>query len=230
MTRCARQHNGHVRGIIGDRVMVMFDTQDCFVNAVETAISMSSVSKYVINNHFKANEVECGIGIDHGSMLATKTGVFRRGQEQSNYRNLVWLGRPANVASKLTDIANKAEDWTMEDVVSVGRQVPWQSDLMWTDEALPAFLGHFEQTGWFPIPTWSVEPGVASFFATSRRATTRPKTPPILMTKAVYDGYRAAKPNAPGLVNGWWHKVDVQVTGHRQAVYGGDVVWTNFQK
>ena len=108
MTRCARHNDGHVRGIIGDRVMVIFDRKDCFRNAVECAITMNSVAKYVINKHFRNGEVICGIGIDTGKMLATKTGIRRKGSEQSNYRNLVWLGRPANIASKLTDLAKQA--------------------------------------------------------------------------------------------------------------------------
>jgi class 3 adenylate cyclase len=102
MTRVARYYKGHVRGIIGDRLMVIFDRKDAFVNAVNCAIAMNTVSKHIINRHFKANEVACGIGIDCGKMLATKTGVRRHGNEQVNYRNLVWLGRPANIASKLT--------------------------------------------------------------------------------------------------------------------------------
>jgi adenylate cyclase len=107
MTRVARYHGGHVRGIIGDRVMVIFDSVNCFTNAVNCAIAMNTVARYIINERFKANEVACGIGIDAGKMLATKTGIRRHGVEQANYRNLVWLGRPANTASKLTDLANK---------------------------------------------------------------------------------------------------------------------------
>jgi|SRR5689334_5059946 class 3 adenylate cyclase len=36
-------------------------------------------------------------------------GLKRAGQcrEQYNCKNLLWLGRPANIASKLTDLANK---------------------------------------------------------------------------------------------------------------------------
>lgn len=230
MTRCAREHNGHVRGIIGDRVMVMFDTQDCFVNAVETAISMNSVAKYVVNKHFKANEVECGIGIDHGPMMATKTGVIRHGREQHNYRNLVWLGRPANVASKLTDISNKPGEWATQPVVHVARSIPGKSDLAWQDETLETFVGHFEQKSYLFPRSWNIKDNfIASFFATSRRVKTRTATPAILMTKAVYDGYKAAKPQAPGIVNRWWHKVEVEVPGNRQPIYGGDVVWISFQ-
>ena len=95
-------------GLIGDRVMVIFDRANAFVEmSIECAISMNSAAKYIINRHFKRGEVACGIGIDAGNMLATKTGVRRRGVDQGSYHNLVWLGRPANIASKLTDLANR---------------------------------------------------------------------------------------------------------------------------
>ena len=119
MTRVARHFGGHVRGIIGDRVMVIFDSVDCYTSAVKCAIAMNTVSRYIVNKHFTRNEVICGIGIDAGHMLATKTGVRRHGVEQANYRNLVWLGRPANIASKLTDLASKPAETVQEKVVSV---------------------------------------------------------------------------------------------------------------
>jgi class 3 adenylate cyclase len=49
-------------------------------------------------------------------MMATKTGVRRR--------SLVWLGRPANVASKLTDLANKPEESVTIPVVQAAFQPP----------------------------------------------------------------------------------------------------------
>src|SRR4051794_2720866 len=42
MTRCANHYGGKVRNIIGDRVMVVFDRENCFRNAIETAILMNS--------------------------------------------------------------------------------------------------------------------------------------------------------------------------------------------
>jgi hypothetical protein len=124
MTRIARFYHGHVRGIIGDRVMVIFDSTGCFTNAVHCAIAMNTVSQHIINTRFKANEVTCGIGIDFGTMLATKTGVRRHGDEQSNYRNLAWLGHPANFASKLTDLANKPAETEKVKKVSVAYNKP----------------------------------------------------------------------------------------------------------
>lgn len=62
MTRCARQFNGHVRGIIGDRVMVLFDEEDAFTQALNCAVLMNSVCKYAINSRFKSGDVSFGIG------------------------------------------------------------------------------------------------------------------------------------------------------------------------
>jgi len=103
--------------------MVLFDARDCFENAVNCGVAMNTISEHIINKHFKANEVRFGIGIDYGKMLATKTGIRRHGVEQANYRNLVWLGRPANVASKLTDVANKFEENVAVPTVQVAYRV-----------------------------------------------------------------------------------------------------------
>lgn len=40
-------------------------------------------------------------------MLVLKTGIVKHHEEQSEYKNLVWVGDAANIASKLTDFANK---------------------------------------------------------------------------------------------------------------------------
>lgn len=223
MTRCAWRNGGHVRGIIGDRVMVLFDKENCFVNAVETAISMNSTAQHVINKYFKANDVSCGIGIDAGRMLATKTGFRKHGKEQQAYRSLVWLGRPANVASKLTDIANKPEDnWDL-DSIEVGRNLggPYVN---WREEYWPDFMrglgrDHLRR-GWFHN-----DPTVDAFVLSKKKVVLRPATPPILMTKAVYEGYKTAAPTEEG----WWKPINVKVPGYDSEVYGGDVIWSAFQ-
>src|SRR5690554_6696157 len=38
MVKTARYYGGHVRNIVGDRVMVVFDAENCFTAAVNTAI------------------------------------------------------------------------------------------------------------------------------------------------------------------------------------------------
>src|SRR5215208_4622598 len=68
MARCGGYYGGKVRSIIGDRLMVIFDKEDCFTNAVDTAIIMNSVSKYLLDKNFSHDEIKCGIGIDYGKM------------------------------------------------------------------------------------------------------------------------------------------------------------------
>ena len=107
MVKAGEFYGGKVRNIVGDRVMVVFDSDNCFVNAVETAVLMNTIATNIINKHFKNNEVRCGIGIDYGEMLVSKVGTIKQGKENSQYKSLVWLGNTANIASKLTDVANK---------------------------------------------------------------------------------------------------------------------------
>ncbi|MGO8150436.1 adenylate/guanylate cyclase domain-containing protein [Rhizobium leguminosarum] len=232
MTKCARHYGGHVRGIIGDRVMVIFDKEDAYKNAVNTAILMHSTAKYVLNKHFKANEIECGIGIDAGRILATKTGFRRRGVEQFNYKNLVWLGRPANVASKLTDIANKgAETLNYKQLVS-GYDVGI-ANWRWIDVTPQEFFNSFQQVSYpYPARLIAKDARWRSYIFVDRSVEMRPKTPPILMTKLVYDEYRNACPDDKAVKHNWFQKVSgrLTVSGYDGDIYGGDVHFTAFSE
>jgi adenylate cyclase len=230
MVRCAQQYNGHVRGIIGDRVMVVFDTHLCFSNAVHTAIAMNTVSKYIINQHFSRGEVSCGIGIDFGRMLVTKTGFRRHGVQRHNYRSLVWLGRPANVASKLTDVANKDATFQSEPAVYLGYNFAAINQFHWQTVSVSEFLGNLKVEG-LPGNQCFRHSNSYVFAAipTTRNIQTTPATPPILMTRAVFDGYRAKHPDAPSVANKWFARHSVTVPGYSDAVFGGDVLFTDLQ-
>ncbi len=106
----AREYNGYVRNIIGDRVMVVFPVNDCFINAVNCAITINHIS-HMINEIFSNVDFHCGIGIDYGEMQVIKVGIERKGEENAENKGLVWVGKPANLASRLTDFAGK----TIED-------------------------------------------------------------------------------------------------------------------
>jgi adenylate cyclase len=210
--------------------MVIFDRQNAFVQAVECAFSMNSVSQYVIIKHFTRGEVTCGIGIDAGKMLATKTGVSRRGFEQANYRNLVWLGRPANVASKLTVLANKAEDSFNYAVVNAAFYPTllglgaWQ----WREIYANDFVRQLSsQPGSNHII--HSDPSFASMFWQDRTYIRRPKTDPILMTEAVWKGYKAAAPLAKAVLNGWFKEIMLTVPSYSGKVYSGDVHYPVFK-
>lgn len=286
MTRTARHYGGHVRGIVGDRVMVLFDTKDCFENAVSCAVAMNAISRYIINKHFKANEVKFGIGIDYGKMLATKTGIRKHGREQANYRNLVWLGRPANVASKLTDAANKPEESVevpnvrvayrvqraigglaganlgapfgfgsnalsslvqpptspfgalspylqptpLSDALqrAIGASPPVEGEWQWRDESLEGFLSQIE-VEYVPARMVHKRADFATFYLSSETKTVREATPAILMTAAVWQGFRKAKPNSNMVKTPLFRKIAVQVSGYSGDVFGGDVIFTQLK-
>lgn len=102
----ARENNGYVRNIIGDRVMVVFPVENCYINAVNCAITINHISQ-LINGFFTNVDFHCGIGVDHGEMRVIKVGIERKGDENTENKGLVWVGKPANQASRLTDFAGK---------------------------------------------------------------------------------------------------------------------------
>lgn len=224
MTRCAGYYGGKVRNIIGDRVMVVFDRENCFKNAVNTAILMNSVAQYVLNRYVHFDEMRCGIGIDYGKMLVTKTGIIKQGSENRENKSLVWLGRPANVASKLTDIAHKARD-LQHLQVNVAYAPPGSSDWSWTREDVIPFIKKLKTH--FTRVIHHESPLFASFFLMEGYSSG--SNPPILMTQEVLTGLAREFPDESGLVNGWWVETDIQVPGYTGKIYGGDVIFTAFR-
>lgn len=229
ITRCADKYGGHVRGIIGDRVMILFDQKDCFKNAVNTAILINSVCKYVINAHFKQGEVSFGIGIDYGKMLATKTGVRRHGSAQQSYRALVWLGRPANVASKLTDNANKPEETIEVTWVDAAHRASLLGGLTYRKVPPHEFVKQFGAFNPATNAHLHNDPTFHSFTTSNEMLVTRPATPAILMTKRVYDGYKAACPAASDIVNGLWELVMHKFADVPDQVYGASLIYPDIQ-
>ncbi len=230
MTRCAVIFGGEVRGIIGDRVMVLFETANCFVNAVDTAVLINSVCTHVLNKNFTHNEITFGIGIDYGNMLATKTGIRRHGSAQQSYRSLVWLGRPANVASKLTDQANKPEESFDAVIVRVAYRrgaLLGGTNLVYIDEWPSEFIKKFKRN---PLSGLMIhdDPTFHSYTYKTERITTQTAVPPILMTKVVYDGYRTQRPTAIELANAWYREVSIDIPDYRDKIFGGNVVCVDF--
>lgn len=227
MTRCAAVFNGEVRGIIGDRVMILFGNDGCYENAIDTAILINSVARYVINKHFSYNEVSFGIGIDYGPMLATKTGIRRRGAAQQSYRSLVWLGRPANVASKLTDNANKPAETS--DLVKIRVRYGSIYGPTYIDEYPHIFVQHFTHNPFSGLMVHS-NPNFHSFTTYTEKVILREATPPILMTKRVYDGFRRARPDDPALKNWWIRPIEITIPEINDQTYGGDVIYSIFKR
>lgn len=196
---------GYVRNIIGDRVMVVFEPEQCFENAINCAVTMYTVATKIIKPYSGLEKFSVGIGIDYGEMLILKTGIQKRHEEKSEYKNLVWVGDAANRASKLTDLANKSYN-------------------------LPAFRVSYELSSWANPSFPSITSGLVFAPPTVRQTSVKlsssefleqvtfeegmPKydykkvlhiekeerkgtTSPILISGRVYQGFKKANPYSP---------------------------------
>ncbi|AJE54196.1 adenylate/guanylate cyclase domain-containing protein [Paenibacillus polymyxa] len=235
MARAGGNYGGVVRNIIGDRLMVVFNKENCFTNAVKTAILMNSVSQYILNEEFEHNEVKCGIGIDYGKMLVTKTGIIKRGTENTSNKSLVWLGRPANIASKLTDAANKTVSEVKYQTIPTIRELhhyPHINDWEWYEFDQDDFLNNrIEKTSTRMLKHNSEY--FKSFYTSLRVSSTTHTTTSkaILMTKKVFDEYRKVNHNAQSIKKSWWSvQSGLSVPGYADDIYGGDIIFTEFQQ
>lgn len=105
--KCAMSCYGHVRNIIGDRVMIVFDEEDCCNHALNCANLIMNFIYDIMQKETPDEDFDCGIGIHYGIMNIIKVGLTLQGKENQEYQNMVWLGEPANLASRLTDKAGK---------------------------------------------------------------------------------------------------------------------------
>lgn len=221
MIECARYYGGHVRNIIGDRVMVVFDKEDCFKKAADTAVLMNSVSQYILNKRIKSIDFKCGIGIDYGKMLITKSGAIRHGAEKEFYRTLVWLGKPANTASRLTDMAFKTQTWS-ESGVRRGNYYSHLKEWFWWDETYDKFIDELEVTSSRFLK--HKDENFCSFYKTSLDSYTETHSP-ILMTQAVFDGLASSHPHSDYIQDTLFKKQIINIRDYDGGIYGGDVTF-----
>lgn len=151
-------------------------------------------------------------------MLVTKTGVIKRGNENTNYKSLVWLGKPANIASKLTDEANKNIS-NERPVVQVAYESMFNaSDWVWEKVELSDFINSME-ANYFPHCARYKNPYMKSFFLSSEHNVHT--TPPILVSQNVFDNYKKVCSNTQ-----YWTKQQVNISGYSGMVYGSDMIFT----
>lgn len=104
--RIVASEGGAVTAYDGDRVMAVFTGERKNTRAVRAAMKINQAVKTIINPELKSFyknsdfEVKHVIGIDTSQLRAARIGV--RG-----YNDLVWIGRAANYAAKLTNLSQK---------------------------------------------------------------------------------------------------------------------------
>lgn len=118
---CASQIIRHEQGSItaydGDRVMAVFTGDSQSTSAVRCALRINYAVVKIIQPAFKAQypsndfTVRHVVGIDTSPLRAARIGVH-------GDNDLVWIGRAANYAAKLTAIPDKAI-WITEDVYKI---------------------------------------------------------------------------------------------------------------
>lgn len=214
--KCAEFYSGEVKNIAGDRVMVLFPPDKCFENAVNAAILLHTFSSYILNRHFKDAQIKCGIGIDFGKMLVAKVGTVKHGASNPDYKSLVWLGPPANIASKLADMANKSFS---RPVIRVAKNYPWQTDLDWTDHEIDDFFNGLQMTYSYPMIAQFKEPFIWSFF----KSVAFNSYSAILITKIVYNGFKQSCPSDPSIINRWWSTRKVNIAGYSDYIFEGSI-------
>ncbi|CEN94263.1 adenylate/guanylate cyclase domain-containing protein [Paraclostridium sordellii] len=127
---CVRKNGGVTRQFLGDRIMGVFmDEKDengnVTVSSVDKAIycarSMQTVLDFSLNKHIYKNInkkiIECGIGISYGKVLVTQVGMrgVENDDEKENEKNVVWVGKITNHASKYSDLTKSGEVFISKD-------------------------------------------------------------------------------------------------------------------
>lgn len=239
LLKIADVHGGVVRNIIGDRVMIIFPEENCFKNAIDAAVSINTVSKYIINRLFTNLKFEVGVGIDYGEMMVIKAGIPKREPERTNYKNLIWIGKPANIASKLTDLANKKVETLIFKVTYYPLSLNW---FLRRGEALKTSYGAVTSKYSSIVTTvslsekefaarigWSDVTGVTYLggkFVKFEKIKETTDDPPILMSEAVFDGYKEQNPNDPSIINNHYTLQKIKIKDYKGVIYGGDLHWT----
>jgi adenylate cyclase len=233
--KVARHHNGHIRNIIGDRVMIVFPTENCYTNAVHCAISINHTAQKVINKIFTGVDFKCGIGIDYGELRVIKVGIQRNGTENLENKGLVWVGYPANYASRLTDYANKIIEEEVYDLKYEPINPKIFPIISW-----PFMDRISKESDYFPEKTVTLTPSefanMISFNDTGLSLSTgkiisfkkriiKKTFQAILMSENVFNNYSKQNPNAKDIKEGFWKVQEHKIKNIDYTIYGGSIKW-----
>lgn len=135
--RIVKANDGTITAYDGDRIMAIFMGDTKNTNAVRSAMQINWAVEDIIrpaikaeypNTEFVLNHV---VGIDASQLHAARIGV--RG-----YNDIVWVGKAANYAAKLTELSEKPLWITqavydkMMDEVKFSNGVPMWTARLWT--------------------------------------------------------------------------------------------------
>ncbi|OAV69980.1 putative transmembrane sensor domain protein [Bacteroidales bacterium Barb4] len=108
IVKIAKATGGEIRSFNGDSLLVFYQgtTKKALSNAVEAAMQMRYAITELVNEQLKNyTDINFGIGIDDGKVLATKVGVGK----SDVTKDLIWIG---NAVNKSVKISEKCKDPT----------------------------------------------------------------------------------------------------------------------
>lgn len=113
-----RSEGGAITAYDGDRIMAVYTGSAPNTAAVRSALKINYARLEIINPLLKKQypketyEVRHTVGVDRGDLWVARTGI--RGSN-----DLVWVGRPANHAAKLSDLGPEFPSWISGEVYDV---------------------------------------------------------------------------------------------------------------
>lgn len=226
----AEEEGGYVRNIIGDRVMVVFPPDQCFKKAVFCAITINHIAT-LINKKFNNFEFKCGIGIDYGKLNVMKVGIKKKGAENDDNKGLVWVGYPANFASRLTDCANKE---FIDTIYKVDGGFYEHNFL--DNPFLERPSGYYRKTLEFSPEEFAAEVRISTDkHSLSLSSCTQVYSiekeekkylyKSILISDKVYQEYAKSVPEAKDIKNCWWEKQTRKIRDIDFDVWGAYLMW-----
>lgn len=150
-----RNEGGEITAYDGDRVMAVFVGDAKNSSAARCALKINYAVREIINPSIQRQypqspyAIKQVVGIDASPLWVAKTGV--RGDN-----DLVWVGRAANYAAKLTTLGPDYPTWITGEVFNnLNKESKYGSDgrLMWEERSWTAMNNHsiYRSNWWWPI-------------------------------------------------------------------------------
>ncbi len=167
-------------------------------------------------------------------MRVMKVGIVKKGDENDDNKGLVWIGYPANFASRLTDCANK-------EFVDITYKV--DADFYYKNyfEGSPYWkraTGWYRETKEFTSEELAEslrvqQNGLRTTLASSKfinvqsvqRVENKHTYPSILLSEAVFNGYKKEQPNGIDIEKEWWKEQARRIRDIDFKVLGADFFW-----
>lgn len=116
--KVVRSEGGEITAYDGDRIMAVFIGDSKNGSAVRSALKINYCVQKIINPSLKAQYpsttyvLRQAVGVDTSKLFVARTGI-------RNANDLVWVGRAANYAAKLTSLSPDYPTWITDSVFKV---------------------------------------------------------------------------------------------------------------